>query len=243
MAFGGNLNHIGDTSEQNFTTTSPQNVFWPPAFDAAVFDFDGTIAYSGDIWIEVDKQFLAQRGLPYTREFTVELATLGFEDGAQFVIDTYHLDEDPQAICDEWNRVGEQLYRERVTLRAGAADYIQALRAKGIPCALATTNSPNVIDALKPRVDADALFDVRVHGCDVKRNKHFPDIYIEAARRLGTPCERCIVFEDILPGLSAAMSTGMTGCGVKSNDPTQDEAALHAKADFWIRDWTDLILR
>lgn len=222
---------------------STSDLLWPPSFAGAVFDFDGTIADSGDLWIDVDKRFLAERGLPYSKEFTVELATLGFAEGAQFVVDRYRLDEDPADICREWNEIGAQLYRERVRLRPGAEAYIRRLRALGIPCALATTNAPDVIDATRGRIDVDGLFDARVHGVEVARSKHFPDIYEEAARRIGVPCERCIVFEDILPGLSAAMSTGMLGCGVRSNDPTQDVDALRAQADVWVDDWERVRLR
>ncbi len=220
-----------------------QDLLWPPAFDAAIFDFDGTIAESGGIWLDVDKDFLARRGLAYTPEFTIELSTLGFAEGAQFVVDRYHLDEDPADICREWNEIGERLYRDRVRLRPGAEAYLRRLRALGVPIALATTNAPGVIDATRAHIDVDGLFDVRVHGIEVARSKHFPDIYEEAARRLGVRVDRCVVFEDIVPGLRAAMSVGALGCGVRSNDPTQDPDALRALADAWVDDWTQVVPR
>jgi HAD superfamily hydrolase (TIGR01509 family) len=213
---------------------------WPPSFDGAIFDFDGTLAYSGEIWNQVDRDFMERRRLTYSPDVTVELATLGFTDGARFVIDRFGLDETVEDICAEWNDMAAGLYADQVSLRPGAERYIRALRDLGIPTALATTNSPDVLDSLKPRVDVDDLFDARVHGLDVARSKHFPDIYVEAARRIDVAPERCIVFEDISSGLSSAMSVGMYGVAVRSNDPTQNEGELIDLADTWLEDWRDI---
>ncbi|MEE8715529.1 MAG: HAD family phosphatase [Coriobacteriales bacterium] len=217
-------------------------LLWPPTFDGAIFDFDGTIAFSSGIWEQVDREFLGERGLRYTPQFAAELSVLGFAEGSRYVVDHYHLDEDPDAICAEWNRIGARLYGERVTLRQGARAYIEALRSRGVRVALATTNDANVIDAMKPRVDADELFDARVHGAEVARSKNHPDIYLEAARRIGVRPRDCIVFEDIVPGLRAAMSTGMTGCAVRSDGRTQKVDALRSVADLWLDRWTDIDL-
>ncbi|MCH3967968.1 MAG: HAD family phosphatase [Atopobiaceae bacterium] len=213
---------------------------WPPSFDGAIFDFDGTLAYSGDIWNQVDHDFMARRRLTYTPDVTVELATLGFADGARFIIDRFGLDETVDDICSEWNDMASGLYAEKVELRAGAERYLRALHKLGIPCALATTNSADVLDSLMPRVDIDGLFDARVHGAEVKRSKHHPDIYLEAARRICVAPQRCIVFEDIAPGIASAQSVGMYAVAVRSNDPTQDEAELIDLADAWLEDWRDL---
>lgn len=57
------------------------------AFDAAIFDFDGTLADSCRVWREVDRDFFEARGLTYTPEYGERLAVLGFEDGARFTIE------------------------------------------------------------------------------------------------------------------------------------------------------------
>ena len=218
-------------------TPSP---LWPPAFGAAIFDFDGTLAETAWVWRRVDALFLERRGLPYDPALSAKLAELGFASGARHVIERYRLDEDERDICDEWNADGRDLYETGVGLRPGAAGYLAALRARGIPCALATTNDPEVIGSME-RVDADALFDARVFGAQVSRPKRFPDIYLEAARRLGVDPRRCVVFEDLACGLVAARSVGMLGVGVVAHDdPAQDVGALEAASDLVLRDWRDI---
>lgn len=217
-------------------------LLWPPAFQGAIFDFDGTVALTGGIWERVDREFLSARNLEYTSQFARDLSLLGFERGARFVVERFGLDEDPADICREWNRIGARIYAQEVSLRPGAAQYILTLRRTGVRCALATTNDANVIDSMKPRVDADLLFDARVHGSEVARTKEFPDIYLEAASRLGVDPGRCVVFEDIAPGLRSASLAGMTTCAVRSDDPGQDEKELARAADLWLDDWRDIAL-
>ena len=211
----------------------------PPSFGAAIFDFDGTLAFTAQLWREVDEAFLSKRGIAYTPEFPRMLTTLGFAAGAEYTIERFGLDERPEDICREWNEMGSLLYRTRVTLREGAEDYIRALRGLGIPVALATTNDATVLRSME-QVDIDALFDEIVCGSDVSVGKDHPDIYLEAARRLGAPCERCMVFEDIVPGILSAMSVRMATCAVRSNDPVQVFEDVASAAHISIDDWLHL---
>ena len=213
---------------------------WPPQFEAAIFDFDGTIANTGWIWEEVDRAFLGERGIPYTTEYARILTVLGFSSGAQYTIETYHLDEDPEDICDEWKRLSSALYRTKVVLRPGAEEYIRTLRARGIKTALATSNEPDLISSME-QVDVEALFDVRVHAREVGTTKDEPDIYLEAARRMGADPTQCIVFEDIEPGLRAAREAGFITCAVKSDETAQLIEDVRNAAQYYLEDWTVLI--
>ena len=220
-------------------STVPQEL-WPPAFDAAIFDFDGTIADTAWIWEEVDRTFLGARGIPYTTEYARTLSVLGFGSGAQYTIETYGLhDETPEEICEEWTRLSHALYHTRVTLRPGVERYLRALRERGIPCALATANEPELISSMR-LVDVDALFDACVHGRDVGTTKDQPDIYLEAARRLGVEPSRCVVFEDIEPGLRAARDAGFLTCAVRSGDGTQLLDEVRKTAELYLEDWCDV---
>ena len=212
---------------------------WPPAFRAAIFDFDGTLASTADLWREVDEAFLAKRGIPYTPEFPHMLTTLGFAAGAEWCIKRFGLSDTPEDICAEWNEMGSALYRTKVELRPGAEAYLRALRELGVPIGMATTNDANVLRSME-RVSIDELFDVIVCGTDVSIGKDQPDIYLECARRLCMPCEDCLVFEDIVPGLLSAKSIGMQTCGVRSGDPIQDFAAIVRVSDIAIDTWEDI---
>lgn len=219
---------------------TPQEL-WPLSYEGAIFDFDGTLADTAHIWYEVDHIFLKRRGLPYPEGYGAQLAALGFARGAQYTIDLFGLRETVQDICDEWNDIGRQMYREQVTLRTGAAEYIRAVRASGIPCALATTNDKSVLTSMHS-FSPDGLFQACVYGAEVGKGKDEPDIYLEAARRLDVDPSHCIVFEDIVVAVQTAHDIGMHTCAVCSSDPSQPVKALQAKADLWLEDWLDIPL-
>lgn len=212
---------------------------WPPSFKGAIFDFDGTISITRDVWTEVDRVFLGARGFEVTPDYQRALSALGFEAGARYTIERYQLHESVEDICDEWNRMGRALYESRVTLRPGVEDYIHALQRRGIPCALATVNDPEVLFACQ-HIDVRGLFDALVFGREVDRPKDSPDIYLEAARRLGVAAKDCIVFEDLAIGLRSAQSAGMMTCAVNACDDVQNIAEVQGIADMWLDDWRNI---
>ncbi len=214
-------------------------VLWPPSFSAAIFDFDGTLSETWRLWRRVDEIFFSSRGLEFDESASATLATLGFAAGARWCIERYRLREAPEDIVDEWGRVGSALYRAEARLRPGAEAYLRALRAAGVPVALATTNDPEVLHAMR-HVDADELFDATVFGCEVAHGKDHPDIYLEAARRLGADPAGCVVFEDILPGVLSARRAGMRAVAVRSEDPRQPWDDLMREADACIDGWEGL---
>ena len=109
--------------------------------DAVIFDFDGTLADSMWVWDEVDRVFLAKRGIPFTDEFGEMIAVLGFELGADFAIEHFGLDESPESIIEEWKSLAEESYATHVMLKPGAFEYLRHCKEQGMPLAIAT--SPN----------------------------------------------------------------------------------------------------
>ncbi len=213
---------------------------WPPSFSTAIFDFDGTLAETWPLWRRVDEIFFSSRGLPFDEDASTTLATLGFAAGAQWCVERYRLRDEVADIVDEWNRLGAALYENEVRLRPGAEAYVRALRSRGVRVGLATTNDPHVLGAMR-HVDVSGLFDEVVCGREVARGKDHPDIYLEAARRMGADPADCVVFEDILPGTLSAARAGMATVAVASSDPRQPAAELRRAADRWIVGWEGLL--
>ena len=211
------------------------------AFDGAIFDFDGTLANSWGVWHQVDNLFLAQHGFARPADFSQQMAGRSFIEGARWVVETFHLRETPQEVCDQWNALGQKLYKTQVSLLPGALDYLRALKAAGVPLALATTNDPQVLSSLSHLIDLDEIFDACLFGCDVSRDKRFPDIYEAAARRLGTAPSRTVVFEDIPQGLKVAASAGFATVGVLNQDPEQHHSQVRQAAQLTLSDWRDLL--
>ena len=110
-----------------------------------------------------------------------------------------------------------------------------------MPLALATTNDPDVLGAMKANVDVYDLFDAVVCAKEVGCGKDHPDIYLEAARRISAKPESCMVFEDLLQGICSAKRAGMRTCAVLSNNPLQNEREVVAAADCSISNWREAL--
>lgn len=212
---------------------------WPYTARAAIFDFDGTLADTADIWGEVDRTFLGRRNLTVPADYPERLAALGFEDGARYTIDRFSLTDTVEEIMAEWTELSRTVYQHKVRLRPGALGYLEALSAAGVPIALATTNHEEVLGQMR-HISLPRLFDACVFGPDVERGKDHPDIYHEAARRLGMEASDCIVFEDNARAARSARQAGAICCGVRAKDPHQDVRRLRAETDLWLDDWRDI---
>jgi len=218
--------------------TAPKEL-WPLTAKAAIFDFDGTLADTAQIWHEVDRTFLGKRDLEVPTDYAERVAALGFEQGARYTIERFGLADTVREIMAEWTELSEAIYRSEVRLRPGVTRYLKALGAASVPCALATTNHAEVLGQME-HVRLDSLFDACVFGSEVARSKEHPDIFIEAARRLGVEAQDCIVFEDNVRAARSARRAGAICCGVRADDPNQDVAGLRAESDLWLDDWRDI---
>ena len=214
---------------------------WPLEASGAIFDFDGTLAHTAYIWHEVDTTFLARRGFEVPADYAQRLSALGFEEGARYTRKRFGLKDSEEAIQAEWTALSEELYRSEVRLRKGAHDYIKAVKAAGIPVALATTNRREVLSRME-HIDVLDLFDACVFGTDVSRGKDFPDIFLEAATRIGCDPTSCVVFEDNLSAVRSAQSIHMRCVAVRAEDATQRTDELRSQADLWLDDWRDIDL-
>ena len=144
----------------------------------------------------------------------------------------------PEQTVFEHGAAKERLWREML-LREGVDKYripclVEFLeRHKDIPKAVASNAEPQNIDFVLEKYKLRDYFPVSVSGMEVERPKPFPDIYLEAARRLGAAPENCVVFEDSPTGLRAALAAGMRVIGVET---TSDELP---GAVFTVKDFCD----
>ena len=96
-----------------------------------IFDMDGTLIDSNGIWRKVDEQFLARRGLPYTREYYNGVAHTIFPKAAIFTKEYCHLEESTDEIMAEWMEMAGDVYATRVPVKPGVRAYLDQCRARG----------------------------------------------------------------------------------------------------------------
>lgn len=183
-------------------------------FNAAIFDLDGTILDSMDVWEHIDIQFLKKRNLPVPENYVTEICARSFEEAAQYTIDLFGLQETVEGIIEEWNNMAVEEYSNHVGLLPHALDYLLRLKEHGIKLAVATGLPEKLyIPCLKNNSILE-LFDALCSTDEVQRGKEYSDVFELAARKLGVAPEHCIVFDDVLPAIKSAKAARMLAGGI-----------------------------
>ena len=110
---------------------------------------------------------------------------------------------------NEWLNVYRQLLDDNIEVKPGAHQLLAYLEKMQIPRAVATSSSGNKARAILDRVGLWQYIPHLTGGDEVKAGKPAPDVYLDAAEKLGVNAPRCIAFEDSETGIKAALAAGM----------------------------------
>lgn len=179
------------------------------AVEAIVFDLDGVLVDSEPWWDEARVDFAARRDLawgPADQRAVMGPNSLGW---ARIMADRLGLDEPPERIVTEVIAGVVGRYRTRpAPVIEPAVRAVRRLRER-YPLAVASSSHPAVIEAALTALDLRNAFAVVVSSDEVAHGKPEPDVYVEAAARLGSVPGGCLVVEDSLNGVLAARAAGM----------------------------------
>lgn len=208
-------------------------------FKAAIFDLDGTLLNSMDVWEQIDILFLQKRGLPVPTNYATEICSRNFAEAAQYTIDLFKLSEKAEDMVKEWGEMAAYEYAHNVELMPHALEYILKLKEMGVKLAVATGLPEKLyLPSLKNNGVLD-LFDVCCSTDEVKRGKEYPDVFQLAAQKLGVRPEQCLVFDDVLPAVRSAKQAGMFVCGVYDKYSAHHRTEIEQIGDRYLIDFKD----
>jgi HAD superfamily hydrolase (TIGR01509 family) len=197
--------------------------------DAVVFDLDGVLIQTEELWDEVRSGLARERGARYDAEAQRAMMGMSSLEWSQYMHDELGVPETPDEISDEVVRRMEERYRDRLPLIDGARDAVERLAARW-PLGLASSSNRPLIDAVLELAGLAQLFAATVSSEEVPRGKPAPDVYLEAAARLGVDRARCAAIEDSHSGIRSAKAAGMRVIAVPNPSFPPGEEAL-AEAD------------
>lgn len=206
----------------------------------AIFDMDGTLVDSMGYWNRLADEFLARRGFPpLSPELQEESIALTMEGSANLFIRAYGLSETPEQICAEINGLMEQHYRTDVPLKPGAAAFLARMKAAGFRMCIASSTAPALLDICLRRLGVRDYFEFLLSCEEVGVGKTRPDVYLEAARRLGGTPENTVIFEDILVAARTAKGAGFSLGVIYDVNSDAEQPQLKTLADCYITRWDD----
>lgn len=209
--------------------------------EAVIFDLDGTLVDSMGVWSQVDILFLGKYGMSVPEGLQNDLEGMSYTETAVYFKQRFSLTESVEEIKEIWQEMAMEQYKTQVALKPGVREFLSFLKERGIAMAVASSNTIELIEAvLKSRSIRD-YFGAVITSCEVKKGKPAPDVYLEAARRLQKEPSRCLVFEDIVPGIMAGKNAGMTVCAVDDCYSRPQEKEKRACADYFITDYRQVI--
>jgi HAD superfamily hydrolase (TIGR01509 family) len=192
--------------------------------EAVVFDLDGVLLDSEQVWDEVREQLVRERGGRWHDRAQIEMMGMSSVEWARHMHDELGVPDPPDEISAEVVRRLEQVYRKRLPLIDGAEEAVERLAARW-PLGLASSSNRELIDLVLDLSGLARLFRVTVSSEEVARGKPAPDVYLEAARRLGVPPGRCVAVEDSENGIRAGKAAGMRVVAIPNpHFPPGDEA-------------------
>jgi HAD superfamily hydrolase (TIGR01509 family) len=176
--------------------------------EAVVFDLDGVLLDSEQVWDDVREQLARERGGRWSDRAQADMMGMSSPEWSRYMHDVVGLDESPEEINDEVVRRMLERYREALPLLPGAIEAVRRVAAEW-PLALASSSNRPVIEAFLDAAGVQELFAATVSSEEVAGGKPAPDVFLEAARRLGAAADRCAAIEDSGNGLRAAKAAGM----------------------------------
>ena len=206
--------------------------------DAVVFDMDGVLIESEEIWDSVREAYVRERGGRYDEEIQRAMMGMSSHEWSRYLHEVAGVADKPGAINDAVVERMLAAYRVQLPLIDGAVAAVQRLAAR-FPLAVASSSNRPLIDTVLEVAGLKQYFRATVSSEEVARGKPAPDVYLEAARRLGVPAGRCAAVEDSHSGIRSAKAAGMRVVAIPNPGYPPDEDAL-AQADAVIRTLDEL---
>jgi HAD superfamily hydrolase (TIGR01509 family) len=206
--------------------------------DAIVFDMDGVLIQSEEVWDEVRERYVGERGGRYDAEVQRAMMGMSSTEWSRYLHETAGVPDGPQAINDEVVRRMLAAYRDHLPLIDGAHAAVRRLAAR-YPLAVASSSNRPLIDTVLDVAGLAEYFQATVSSEEVAHGKPAPDVYLEAARRLDVEAHRCAAIEDSHGGIRSAKAAGMRVIAIPNPSYPPDEESL-AQADVAIHALAEL---
>jgi HAD superfamily hydrolase (TIGR01509 family) len=207
---------------------------------AVVFDLDGVLLQSEEVWDAVREQYVRERGGRYDEEVQRAMMGMSAPEWSRYLHEEAGVPDEPDAVNREVVRRMLDAYRHELPLLQGAADAVQRAAA-AFPLALASSSNREVFEEVLELAGLADCFRATVSSEEVERGKPAPDVYLDAARRLGVAPERCAAVEDSHAGIRSAKSAGMRVVAIPNANYPPDEQALEL-ADAVVPSLDDLTI-
>lgn len=210
--------------------------------EAVIFDMDGSLVDSMWVWKEIDIAYLGKFHLTIPEDLQRQIEGMSFTETAVYFKERFSLPCTVEEIKADWNQMAWEMYRTRVMPKPGAIDFLEHCKKQNIKLGIATSNSRPIVDMVLKERGIAPYFSCIMTGCEAKKGKPAPDVYLLTAQQLQVAPEKCLVFEDIVSGILAGKAAGMEVCAVEDAYSAYQREEKRKLADYYIQDFREITL-
>jgi HAD superfamily hydrolase (TIGR01509 family) len=193
--------------------------------EAVVFDLDGVLLQSEEVWDGMRERYVRERGGRYDEEVQRAMMGMSAPEWSAYLHDEAGVSEDPETINRDVIERMLAAYRNELPLLPGAVEAVRRTAA-ACPLALASSSNREVFEEVLELAGIAECFRATVSSEEVPHGKPAPDVYFEAAARLGVAPERCTAVEDSHAGIRSAKAAGMRVVAIPNATYPPDAEAL-----------------
>ncbi len=201
----------------------------------AIFDLDGTILDSMEVWDKALVTFLNNNGKVADENINKDLEPLSMTEGAEYLKEKYSLDMDISMIIFDVNTVVKNLYSDYVKVKDGAEAFLKELKESGIKIVAATSSDRDVAEKALKKLGLIEYFEKIFTCTEEKTSKEKPEIFLKAAEYIGTNPKETLVFEDALYALKTAKGAGFITVGVYDKSSSDKQEEIKNISDFYLK--------
>jgi len=179
-----------------------------PTLRAVVFDLDGLMFNTEELYVEVGTELLRRRGCEFTQELEDQMMGRPSRVALQIMIDTHTLRATVEELLAETDEIFPEILRTRLAPMPGLVELLEALERQNIPKGIATSSRRAFVERVLGKFDYLPRFSPILTSEDITEGKPHPEIYLKGAARLGIQPGEMLVLEDSQNGCRAAVAAG-----------------------------------